>query len=171
MNEENKLKLMAMISISNNCRGRYIGLFTNIEHLVADLVIKLEYDGIAANYYKKFRTANTIFKDFWKAYEKIKQKLNGNTEFEFTFKSNLDKLLEHRNILAHWLLITDDTYVENFNGESFWLYSWKDSKDHLREYSHKIINELLKDMDESLELISNIQNTVIKYLENVQAVS
>lgn len=101
MTEENKSKLKEMTIISNNCRGKYIGIFTVIEHTLADIVVHIDYEGDARRYFKTYKTANTIFKDFWIAFDKIKHNLSGKINYEFTFYSDLERLKEHRNILAH----------------------------------------------------------------------
>lgn len=165
MTEEELKNLKEITTICNNCRGRYISVFTILEHLLATIVIEIDYEGNPNSYYKSFKTANTIYIDFWKAFDRIKHNLNGKLNYEFTFQSDLERLLEHRNILAHWLLMTDNTYIENFNGESIWLYSWKGRQDHLREYSYRIVDDLIHDLSENLNLISQIQQDVYIFLK------
>jgi len=163
--EENYKKAQEMFSLANRYRGIFIGSFVQIEFILADIIISIDYNNKAGEYYKKYKMAAEIHKDFWKSFNKIKTKIDGFINDEELLKSDLETLINHRNIFAHWLLLIEDTYIENFNNDTVWLYSWKLGKDHLTSYSKQDLQNLELKIRENMFTLSLLQKSVYKFLE------
>ncbi|MBX7204440.1 MAG: hypothetical protein K1X81_03345 [Bacteroidia bacterium] len=101
-NEEKHQMQLELIGRVNRFRGILLQSFIGIEHILGHCVAVIKYNGVYADYYKKFKTAKMVINDFLECYESEKGLLNKYFTSKEDFNADLFELVKIRDIAAHF---------------------------------------------------------------------
>ncbi len=154
---------------ANRYRGSYIGLFVQIEILMAVIVIIISHDGDFKKYYKTIKSSDIIITDFFNAMDSIKNKIGKDFKDQTDFKLLMDDLRKTRNILAHGTLLITDEEVNNFDGNNVKFINFAYQQKSIHNFSKDDLIDKCAALYFVQEQLFQVQHDVYLFLKSIHS--
>lgn len=165
MSEPELTKGQKLARVANQYRGVYIGTFIQMEHIMADISITVDYNSDFGKYFKHHKMSSVIVADFWTAFEKIKHLAPPEFLAELPgIKSNTDLLVKYRNIFAHWMLFSETSYIEKFDGDTVHLIQYNKGQSFMEAIDFNRVRALCRSVENTATALIVIQQALYRSL-------
>lgn len=149
----------------NRVRGGLLNAFIQVEHIMADITVRTKYGGDYAAYYKNYKTAKNIVDDFVSNYDNISWVLDRFFTDKESFNSDLQKLVDIRNVLAHFQWYQNDFLAAKYHPrKEFFLLSYRKGQEDCRSLVPQAISDYQKRCVTLLTVLVQVQKEIYHQL-------
>lgn len=158
MTDKENLENIAWV---NRVRGGLLNIFIQVEHIMADITVRTKYGGDFALYYKNYKTAKNIVDDFISNYDNNSTVLNKFFRDKQSLESDLQKLVDIRNILAHFQWYQNDSFLATHPPQQeFFLLSCRKGQEECRSLVPQAISDYQKICSTLGAVLSQVQKEI-----------